>query len=172
MLVHAAHAAVEEAEEAFDRVGVDGDVTLAYVLLAGVGDGLVINEGLAGTDVELGLIGNQAGFLRQTGAQDFRDVGDVQMIDHDATATARFAVYKCHDRVHIADRHLGLRRVRVLADESFIEFNHAATLAERRQFTATHGFTDMVGEEPGRLVGHVKRAMYLVDAHALLVGVP
>lgn len=62
---------------------------------------------------------------------------------------------------------LGLA-ARLIADESFISFDCAASAAKQARVFRLHGFADTVRHEPSSLVGHVQRALQLLAAHTLL----
>ena len=173
VLVDALHAALEDREEAFNRVR-RGDLA---ILVAGIFAAAMVNRAMGGelsadAAIVLGLIG-----VEDRGAVGMgHDGGDVlfaKRLDMNrAGATA--ALNERHDLAHIARAALALPALaadedgRLFAEEGFVDLKGDALAAHGGHDGVAHGLTDAVAQEPRGLVLDLQSALQLLRADALL----
>ena len=162
MLVHAIHAALEDAEKAFNRVRVR---IAAHVLFRAMIDALVIREVLTDLRVLSRLIRHQGRGVRYVFGKllperPARNVIDVERADLSATLD------KGEHRFLVTMSATNLSP-RLAPDEGFVSFDHA-TADPQDPTRRVHCFAQAVGHEPGRFVLDPKRALQLVAAAPLL----
>ena len=166
VLIDAAHAALEDRKEAFDRVGVD---VAAHIFADAGDDGAMVGEtALAMPRIERVLVGHEVGFA-----------GDVRL----------------HDRLMVRGASAGRRRSTRLAAVAVDQATAPSSCGASRRDRATppcgcrcrfrrprprrrrrptgrvavaHGFADAVRHEPSGLEGDAQGAVKLVGADALL----
>ena len=90
VLVHALHAALEDAEIALDGVGV-GLATDVFLLL--MGDGLVVGELLADAAVEPSFVRHQARLAGDVLADELLDGVALKVVHDDGAGAARLTVH-------------------------------------------------------------------------------
>lgn len=166
VLVHALHAALEDAEVALDGVRVD---IAAHVFTGLVGGEVVAREVLADAGVVAGFVGVERGFLGNVLADDRHQGGNLEIVNDHAFGAASGAVNE-GQHLHLVVVSGLLFHARLATDEGLIDLDHAATSAEARKRIVAHRFADAVRHEPRGLEGDTKSAVELVAADALLAG--
>ena len=169
VLIDAAHTALEDAEVAFDGVGVDGDVRLGDVLPALVVDRLVVGDFTASLQVDGRAIGDQPGFGREVGAQNGADALAGHIVHDGAVSAARGPINDAHD-LHLGAPAIAARLLGLLADVGFVGFDVATASAKRANVASGHRFADTVGQEPRGFHGALQHPLDLTGADALLAG--
>src|SRR6266404_9195878 len=166
MLVRASHAALEDTEEAFNRVRVS---IAAHVLARAVVYGLMVRKLLADLAIVKRAVSHETRIRRDVLFE--RALDARKELAGDVSGTNLAAPLNQCEHGFLVAVPTALVASRLTADVSLIGFNRLA--ARAHQATArnvVHCVTDAVSHEPSRLIGHAKRAMELVAADAFLAG--
>ena len=170
MLIDTDHAALEDAEEAFDGVGGDALVLPVHVLAPAMVDGNVIGEIPTQSLVGLGFVGDQACLAGNRFTEKRADGCRAEIGDDLAVGSAGVAVDQAHYGVFVSRAAAAPFHAGLVADVGFIDLDAAATGAELLQIASGHGFADTVAKEPSGLHGALKHPLDLTGADALLGG--
>src|SRR5260221_7626253 len=163
MLVDALHAALEDAEIAFNGVGVD---LAANVLLGAMMDALVSDEVQASFLVPACLIGHEAADTVDVLGENVLDAFAGDAIDMDGAGFAA-ALDKPDDLVLVASAALVNAHFAVAPDIGFVGLYDLPGATERRGASILHRLADTMREEPRRLEGDAQGPVKLVAADAL-----
>ena len=169
MLIDALHAALEDAEKAFDGIGVD---RAASVLMAIMGHNAMLGEVPANRLVVGCFVGHQPRFAGKVLTNQRPDGADFEVFDDHAAGLAGVAVYQRQNLVlvGVAPALLLVLRLdgQVAANEGFVNLDGTATDAERGESATAHSFPDPVAHEPRSFEGDAQGAVQLVRADPLL----
>src|SRR5579859_7726899 len=88
VLIDTAHAAFKNAKVILDVVGRYFRIAAPYIFVLAVIYRLVVGKHLTRSDISRSLVRQQSSLLGDVGAQDRRDIGYGQAIDHEATRPA------------------------------------------------------------------------------------
>ena len=169
MLIDALHPALEDAEEAFNGVGVD----LTPPIFANAMPHEVMLGEITGEKLVLpGFVGHHDCAAVNVSLQDRHNILRLQAINHHAAHLAAGAVNETQHFVLVGVAPtlllaLGLH-VTVNADKGFIHFDNPAVGAENQPVAILHGFADTMPHEPCGFKGHAQGTMQLILADALL----
>ena len=177
VLVDALHTAFENRIETFNGVGAD-DVAFAFreavhvgvarVFVRAVGHGIVACELLAQIVVVLALIGIDAGFLGDVGANDRHEVADRHPIDMEATRATAALNEGEHDVAVLRTASAEfLGRALDLAHQGFIDLDNFASAAHRLYADNPHSLADAMRHEPRGLEGDAQGPGKLVARNSL-----
>ena len=171
MLIDALHAALEDAEIAFDGVGVD--------FATPVFTPIVVNNAMLGKfatkqGVVGGFIGHQASFAIEILTHQWGQGRRLEVINYHAPYLPGPAVHQGKHLVLVSVATaflltLGLHGL-VVTDESLIDLDNAAVAAHKRQVVRPHGFAYTMAHEPSGLEGNAQGPVQLVRADTLLAG--
>ncbi len=171
MLIDALHAPLEDGEESFDGVGVDGRVEPRDILTSTMPDKAVFGELFVEVIVLPGLVGHHAGFAVNIFLEDRNQGLGPQVIDDHASGRAatlnqsqNLVLMSITTAFLLASGLLGL----VVTDEGFICLDDSASTAHRGQVAGAHRLADAVSHEPSSFQGHAQCPMQLVRTDALL----
>ena len=167
MLVNALHAALEDAEIAFDGVGVN---VTTNVFISGVSSEIMGSEGFGEFLVPLGFVSVDGCLFGNIRLQDRQQGGNPKVFDDNAFGFAGSPVNQSQDFILVSATTGGFGLLELVADESFINFNNATTSAEINGAAVIHCQTNTMRHEPSGLEGDAKGAVKLVAGNALLAG--
>ena len=167
MLVDATHAALEDREEALDRVRVDRAVGQIDVLARAVGCETVASEVIRKVAVGVRFVSHHRGFAVNVRLHDRHQRSSTHVVHNHAARAARGTVHQ-RQHLHLVVEGPLLLRAFNPADESLVHLNDAATTAERCEIARAHGFPDTVREKPRRIILDFEDTAKLMGANALL----
>ncbi len=166
VLVDALHAALENAEIA-STVLLWIVRSSRFTFAAAVRSGAVGGEELAHVAVATVLVGHYASFAGDIGENDRHEGFSLHVVDNHSASFAGFTVNQ-RQNLHLVMEGALLLNALEVADERLVNFDHAASTAERGKVAIGHRFTDTVSKEPRALVGDFQNAVELMGADALL----
>ena len=166
VVIGADHAALEDREEVFGRVGML-EAARGYILFGAVVDDAVAVKLAPNRGVDRSFVRHE-----MRGAIDVDDDQAAKLLGGDVGDVEAANVALALDK-----RQNGLLRgglaggavASLAADEGFVGLDNTVRPAERAiAASAVHRFADAVTEKPRGLVGHAQHALHLLRAHALL----
>ena len=163
VLVHALHAALENAEIALNRVAVDVATHILALTMAGE---FMAGKVLVKFAVLPGFIGHHGGLLGNIGLQDGHKLGGAGVV-HMEGADFTAAFHKAQDGALVAITAL-LRGAFLHADKGLIRLHNRTFTTHRGKRASAHGFADALAHKPASLYRHAKHAGKLVAADAFL----
>ena len=171
MLINADHAPLEDGEEAFDGVAVDG---AARIFATAVIDRTVAQELFANPAVVAGAIGIEVAIP----VSSFERAGDLfhsQIVDMDGPSTP--APFDKRDYLHLVAPAIAAlpalaagELVVLLPPEGFVGFNGHSAATDGREAIVFHRFADAMAKEPCGFHAALKHTLDLAGADALLAG--
>ena len=169
MLIDALHPALENAEEAFNGVGVD---RTAPVFANAMPHEVMLGE-IAGEKLVLpGFVGHHDCAAVNVSLQDRHNVLGLQALDHHASRLAGGAVNETQNFIFVGIAPtLFLAfwfHTTVNADKGFIHFDNPSVGAENQPVAILHGLADTMSHEPCGFQGHAQGAVKLIGAYTLL----
>src|SRR5579862_875223 len=164
VMIGADHAALENAEIAFNGVGVPK--MAAHVFLNRMVDGAVAAELACNRRVDRAFVRHHIGRLADFGFQDRLQCRAIHA-RHVVRANPAVALNQGNNR--FLRRNVVLPVPRLAANIGFVDLNHLVRTTKLAVISKrAHRLADTVCHEPRRLVGNIKRAVQLVRRHTFL----
>ena len=166
MLVDALHAALEDAEVALDRIGMNGTIN---VLADAVSDPTVRLESLADALVLARLIGHKLAFPGNVPVHYWADFPGLGGVDRERPHLA--AALHQRQYSHLMRRAAAHFGSLLSSNKGLIGFYDPAFAAKGyAEASGAHGLADAVRHEPSGFESHAKGTVKLVGADAFLAG--
>ena len=169
MLINTLHAALEDAEIAFDCVAVDGGHLIIVILTGAVVGSAVRGEMMMNAAIDVTFVGHDNRFARYVRLNNRHDGCSGYSVHNHRPSLAGVAVDQ-RQHLHLMVLSAHFRSALDATDESLVNLDDTTARTERGKVARAHRFTDAIGQKPRAPIGDLQNTVQLMRRNTLLAG--